>query len=250
MSGQNAARAILGAGLVSLDLWDTVTQKYLGFDAPVDADKFEIKPNFEEKTSISKSHLDYGQARASVVVPQPTELTIEIAASTVKAMAMQFQGVVQQLTQAEGTVEDEAHSAVQLGQEIQLAKVNIKDVGLVVKKDATPIAPENIEVVSYARGIIKIKSGITNGDNVTVSYGYNALDGSRILGGLNPQIRCRARFDGKNMVDGSPLLVDVHEAVLGASNGFDFLASDFAPIVLTGKIVTPAGKQSGYEVRK
>jgi len=250
MSGQNAARAILGAGLVSLDLWDTVTQKYLGFDAPVDADKFEIKPNFEEKTSTSKSHLDYGQARASVVVPQPTELTIEIAASTVKAMAMQFQGVVQQLTQAEGNAVDEGHTGVQLGQEIQLAKVNIKDQGLVVKKDNVPITEENIEVVSYARGIIKIKSGISNGDDVTVSYGYSALDGARILGGLNPQIRCRARFDGKNMVDGSPLLVDVHEAVLGASNGFDFLASDFVPIVLTGKIVTPAGKQSGYEVRK
>ena len=125
MSGQNAARAILGAGLVSLDLWDTVTQKYLGFDAPVDADKFEIKPNFEEKTSTSKSHLDYGQARASVVVPQPTEITIEIAASNVNALAMQFQGVVQQITQAEGTVTDEAHASVQLGQEIQLAKINI-----------------------------------------------------------------------------------------------------------------------------
>lgn len=250
MSGQNAARAILGAGLVSLDLWDTVTQKYLGFDAPVDADKFEIKPNFEEKTSTSKSHLDYGQARASVVVPQPTELTIEIAASTVKAMAMQFQGVVRQFTQAEGAVVDEPHPGVQLGQEIQLAKVNIKADGLSVKKGGTPLATENIEVVSYARGIIKIKSGIANGDDVAVSYGHNAMDGARILGGLNPQIRCRARFDGKNMVDGSPLLVDVHEAVLGASNGFDFLASDFAPIVLTGKIVTPAGKESGYEIVK
>ena len=94
------ARAVLGAGLVSLDLWDPDAQLWSGFEAPVDADKFEIKPNFEEKVSVSKSHLDYGQARVFVVLPSPTEITIEIAAANAKAFAMQFQGAVAAMNQA------------------------------------------------------------------------------------------------------------------------------------------------------
>ena len=82
------ARAVLGAGLVSLDLWDPDAQLWSGFEAPVDADKFEIKPNFEEKVSVSKSHLDYGQARASVVLPSPTEITIAVSLSSCVALKL------------------------------------------------------------------------------------------------------------------------------------------------------------------
>jgi len=62
-------------------------------------------------------------------------------------------------------------------------------------------------------------------------------------------VRCKVRFDGQNMVDNSPIEADVHEAVLGASSGFDFLNPNFTPITLSGKIVTPAGFTEGYEVR-
>ena len=81
------ARAVLAGGLVSLNMWNTVTQAYNGYGDPLDADKFEIKPNFEEKVSESRSHLDYGQARATVILPKPTEVTVELSASSVKALA-------------------------------------------------------------------------------------------------------------------------------------------------------------------
>ena len=105
--------------------------------------------------------------------------------------------------------------------------------------------------VNYALGILIVKSGgaIVPAAGLNVSYSALAVSATRILGGRNPQVRCRARFVGKNMVDGSPLEADVHEAVLGASNAFDFLASDFVAIQLSGKIVTPPGKTEGYEVR-
>ena len=75
------------------------------------------------------------------------------------------------------------------------------------------------------------------------------MDGKKILGGRVTQVRCQARLDGRNMVDGSPIEVDVHECVLGSNNGFDFLGSDYSAITLSGKIVTPPGKTEGYEVR-
>lgn len=246
------ARAVLGAGLVSLDLWDPDAQLWSGFEAPVDADKFEIKPNFEEKVSVSKSHLDYGQARASVVLPSPTEITIDIAAANAKAFAMQFQGAVAALNQAAATVTDEAIASAKVG-ENKLANRNIVAAGFVVENTAgttTYVMGTDYEV-NYALGILIVKSGgaIVPGAGLNVSYSALAVSATRILGGRNPQVRCRARFVGKNMVDGSPLEADVHEAVLGASNAFDFLAADFVAIQLSGKIVTPPGKTEGYEVR-
>ncbi len=245
------ARAVLGAGLVQLALWNATSQTWSEFDDPVDADKFEIKPNFEEKVSTSKSHLDYGQARASVVLPAPTEITIEIAASNVKAFAMQFQGAIASMTQASGTLTAYEITTAVIG-ENSLGKLNIADSGFLVKDNAGAVTYVlgTDYTVNWARGILVVKAGgaITAGQVLKVTGTYGAVDGSKILGGRNPQVRCKARFDGVNLVDGSKLLVDVHEAVLGASNAFDFLASDFAAIQLTGKIVTPTGMTEGYQV--
>lgn len=248
------ARAVLAAGLVSINPYNSVTLAYEGFGAALDADKFEIKPNFEEKVSESRSHLDYGQARASVILPKPTEITVELSASSVAAMAMQFQGMVQALTQAPGnlTAVDCAVSAT--GVWLPLGKRNISDTGLLVKNTAgtTTYVLGTHYQINWLRGeimFLAVSGAPTVGDTVKVTAAYTAVDGKRILGGRVTQVRCQLRLDGKNMVDGAPMEVDVWECVLGASNGFDFLGSDFSAITLSGKIVTPAGKTEGYEVR-
>ena len=257
MSQASTARALLCAGLVNLDMWNTVTQKYDGFGDDLDADKFEIKPNFEEKTSESRSHLDYGQARASVVLPKPTELTIELSAGDTKAMAMQFQGIVEKLTQATGqTAAGGAEFTVtDLDVWLSYGKRNLFGGADLVIKDAA--GTKTLELgthyeVNYLRGefrFLSVEGGATKGGKVKIEAKWGAVDGKKILGGRVTQVRCRARFDGKNMVNGEPIEIDVHECVLGSSNGFDFLGSDFSGITLTGKIVTPKGMAEGYEVR-
>lgn len=248
------ARAILAGGLVSLNVWNTAAQAYDGFGESLDADKFEIKPNFEEKVSESRSHLDYGQARASVVLPKPTEITIELSAASVAAMAMQFQGLVETITQGSGTLTDQNFTVSAVGVWLPVGKRNLSDQGFTVKPAGagTDFVLGTHYEVNWLRGEIRVLA--TNGapvkdDVVRLSGTYGAVDGKKILGGRVTQVRCQARFDGKNMVDGAPIEVDVHECVLGANNGFDFLGSDYSAITLTGKIVTPAGKTEGYEVR-
>lgn len=248
------ARAVLAGGLVSLNLWNTVTQAYNGFGDPLDSDKFEIKPNFEEKVSESRSHLDYGQARASVVLPKPTEITIELAAATAEALAMQFQGMVQALSQGSGAFAAVDFTLTALDQWLPLGKRNISDAGFEFTNSAdseTYVLGTHYEV-NWMRGEVRFKSAAAGAPaaaavlKLTGSYG--AVDGKKILGGRVAQVRCQARLDGKNMVDGSPIEVDVWECVLGSSNGFDFLGSDFSAITLAGKIVTPPGKAQGYEI--
>lgn len=249
------ARAILAAGLVKLNMWNTVTQAYNGFGDALDADKFEIKPNFEEKTSESRSHLDYGQARASVVRPKPTELTIELSAATVEALAMQFQGLVQNLTQASGVFAAVDFTLTALDQWLPLGKRSISDVGLEFTNaagDVTYVLGTHYEV-NWLRGLVRFHSAAAGAPaaaaTLKLTGTYGAVDGKKILGGRVTQVRCQAQFDGQNMVDGSPVEADVHECVLGANNGFDFLGSDYSSITLSGKIVTPAGKTEGYEIR-
>ena len=249
------ARAVLAGGLVSLNMWNTVTQAYNGFGDPLDSDKFEIKPNFEEKVSESRSHLDYGQARASVVLPKPTEITIELAAATAEALAMQFQGLVQSLTQASGAFAAVDFTVSALDKWLPLGKRNISDSGFEFTNAADTVTYElgTHYEVNWLRGEVRFKSAAAGAPSAAavlkLTGSYGAVDGKKILGGRVTQVRCQARLDGRNMVDGSPIEVDVHECVLGSNKGFDFLGSDYSAITLSGKIVTPPGKTEGYEVR-
>lgn len=248
------ARAILAGGLVSLNLWDTVAQAYAGFGAPLDADKFEIVPQSEKKTSQSRSHLDYGQARASVVIPQPTQINIALSASSVAAFAMQFQGLVQALTQASGTWTDQAFTVGTHGVWQSLGKRNVSDAGFVVTNTGgtvTYVRGQHYEV-NWQRGEIRfldVAGSPAEAAGIEVTGTYNAVDGKKILGGRVTQVRAQARFDGQNLVNGEVLEADVHECVLGTGTGFDFLSADFTAIELTGEIVTPSGQTEGYEIR-
>lgn len=249
-----SARAILAGGLVSLNLWDSVAQAYAGFGAPVDADKFEIVPQSEKKTSQSRSHLDYGQARASVVIPQPTQINISLSAASVAAFAMQFQGLVQSLTQGSGSWNNQPLTVTKLGVFLPLGKRNVSDTGFVVTNVAgttTYVLGQHYEV-NWQRGEIRILSAAgapAVNDVLHIDGTYNAVDGKKILGGRVTQVRAKARLDGQNLVNGEVVEADVHECVLGTGTGFDFLSPDFTAIELTGEIVTPAGYTEGYEIR-
>lgn len=244
------ARAVLAGGLVTLSVWNTVTQAWGPWGDALDADKFAIKPNSEKKSSTSKSHLNYGQSRAAVVIPKPTELSIAISAASAATLAMQFQGIVESLTQSAGSLTAHEVTVTALGDWLSIGKRNLVEEDFeVFQVDGTTELAAGTYEVNWARGEIRVKSGVTEGNKIKITGDYHAVDGKKILGGRLSQVRCRARFDGANLVDGAPVEVDVHEAVLGASNEFDFLSENFVPTELTGEIVVPAGKTEGYEVR-
>ena len=236
------ARAILAAGLVSLNPWSTTAQAFEGFGAPIDADKFEIKPNSEEKTSESRSHLDYGQARASVVLPKPTEISIELSASSVKALAMQFQGSVEALSQSSGTLAAVDLTVTAIGVWLPLGKRNIAEAGFEITNagDTVTYALGTHYEVNWSRGEVRFITGAAGlpalSAVVKVTATYAAVDGKRIVGGAVTQVRCQLRLDGQNMVNGETVEVDVLDCTLGTSDGFDFLGSDFSAIKLSGKI--------------
>lgn len=242
------ARAILAGGLVSFSIWDTLAQKFYGFKLPLDADKFEVKPDFEEKVSESRSHLDYGQSRATVILPKPTEVNVELSASSIEVLAMQFQGLVQELTQSSGTQASTTFAVDEVGVWLPLGHRNLTDVGfLVTDTTATTTYVQGTHYkVNWLRGeimFLAVAGAPAKADSVQVTASWSAVDGKKILGGRVSQVRCHMRFDGRNMVNGEAVEVDVYDVALGSKSGFDFLGSDFSAITLSGKI------SGGYEVR-
>ena len=243
------ARAIMAAGLVRLAAWNTVAQAFDGFGESLDADKFEIKPDSEKKTSTSKSHLDFGQARASVIIPKPTTINVELSASSVKALAMQFQGRVDALSQGAGTLTaDTPITVTKIGEWLPIGKRNLAESGFTVKNNAgstTYVKGTHYEV-NWSRGEIRFIPGAAGipaaADVVKVNGSYNAVDGKKIVGGAVTQVRCKLRFDGQNMVNGEVVESDVFDCTLGTADGFDFLGSDFSAIKLSGEIT------GGYEI--
>ncbi len=246
------AQAILGAGSVRLNIYNPDTQTWAGLGDPVGADKFAITPKSEKKEKTSKRRESYGQAVASVVIGQPTEIAITLSALDREALAAQFQGTLTAWTQA-AAVAAEHNVTANLDKWVSIGLRNLVAAGFAVKNTAgsTTYAEGTDYEVNWWRGEIKAKSAgaITAAQALKVTAAANAIDGAQIAGGTRPQIRMHAVFEGVNLVDNKEIECEVWEAVMTSDKEFNFLADDFNGIELSGTCVIPTGKTEPYVVR-
>ena len=243
------AQAILGAGSVQLNLYNPATHAYLGWGDQLGADRFEITPDSEVKEKMSKKRESYGQAIASVPLAKPTKIVIIISAADKAALAMQFQGTLSTYSQAAGSIA--GNVTAQLDKWVALAKRQVVGAGFSLTGATAGLLEEGEDfVVDFASGEVKFLSSgsVEQGEVVTVVGTALAVSGTRIRGGTQVQVRAQARFVGANLVDDSRMRVEVWEASLRSTQGFDFLADDFNGIQLEGTLVVPTGKTEPYVV--
>lgn len=236
-----SARGFLGAG-------DLYINRYIGgvlqgLKGPFEAKKFEIKPNVELKEMTSKGRGTYGQVVETVAIPQPFELTVELAETNKEGLALAMFGTVAVLTQTSGTLTDE----------VVIAKHDVWVPLTKAKWTGDPTVTNSAASVTYVQGtdyIVNKQMGwfkalstgaITDGQSLKVDTAYAAITGSEIKGATETQIRAQFVLDGVNFVDGAPYKVTVYEAVIAADSAFDFLADDFNTLSLPGKMKTPSG---------
>lgn len=235
-----AARGFIGAGNIFLARYvGGVLQPYQG---PYESTKFEIKPNVDLKEMISKGRDTYGQVIESVAIPQPADLTIDLAEINKESLAIAMLGTVAAVSQTAGALTDEALTDVVLDTWIPLSKYNLTGAQTVKKASTTLVNGEDY-IVDKMMGWLKVLStgSVVAGDDLTISSSYAAATGSEIKGMTDAQLRVRVRFEGKNFVDGLPVRVTIYEAVIAADSAFDFLQDDFASISLPGRMKTPTG---------
>ena len=247
-----ASRNFLGAGDMYLARYNDSTGAWGDFEGPFEATKLELKPSADLKESTSKSRDAYGTLLESVALNKPTELSVELAEINKTTLAIALFGANTTLNQGSSTQTDVAITAKK-GVWVELGYYNIASAGFVLKNatGAVTYVLGTDYTVNYRMGTIQILPGsaIAEGASLKWSGTVNAVTGSSISGGVRPQVRVKIKFDGKNLADGLPCVVDVWEAVMTPNSEFDFLGSDFGNVSLQGRAKIPTGKTEPFVVK-
>lgn len=106
--------------------------------------------------------------------------------------------------------------------------------------------------VNPAVGMVRaISTGaIFDGQPLKVSASYTAFSGTRVTGATQSSIVCRVLFDGINLVDNTPVIVNVDQVSISSKAAVDFLADSFGSVPLSGQMVTLAGKDGPFTVEQ
>jgi hypothetical protein len=233
-----------------LNPYDPVTGLQTGWVFGGSADKFALKPNSEIKSKKSKGRDDYGQTLATVALPDEADISVTFGEVNQNNIALAFMGRQSALNVAGGAITAEEIVA-KLEKFVPLSKGNLSESVTVTNTDASTTFVKGTDYeVNYAFGWIKaLAAGAIDADQaLKVTATSNAVTGTTIRGSVDAQLRTQIKFDGKNFVDGSPVDVEVYEAVLAPSDEFDFLAEDWGQLTLTGKMTTPLGRSEPYVV--
>ena len=245
------ARAFIGSGDLSIRRIVAGTPQPIR--APFAAQKVELKPVIERKEMTSRGRYDYGDTLESANLIRPAEFTLELSQVDRETLLMAFMGEEVATSQAASTITDVVVD-VAVG---EWAEIGSKYLSNVVVTNGAAVSP-----VTYVAGVdyvlnttfgwIKALAGgaLAAGNTVEVSATVRAASGTAIRGSRQKEIRVELFLDGANQVDGSPVEVQVWEAILAPDSAFDFLAEDFAVITLTGTLKTPANRTEPYVVRQ
>ena len=244
------ARSFLGAGKVLADIFvgGVATGNYIEF---LEVGKFEIKPNSDLKEQTSKSRAQYGQIIETVAIPKPGDFTMMLREMNRDSLRLAFMASQSTLAVGSATVVDEVLIA-KLGVFVPVLNKNLAAAGLVVSHTSgTPNYVLGTDYdVNYAFGLIRAIAGgaITNLQSLKVDYVANAIAGTRLLGSVTPSVRARLLFDGVNLVDNLPARVTVWEVLLTPSGAVDLMSDNWVEVTLQGRMKTPTGKTSPFEV--
>jgi hypothetical protein len=245
-----AARGFLGSGDLYIARYDTALQAFGPLVGPYECSRFEIKPNVDVKELTSRGKSTYGQVIESVALNQPADFTCDLPEVNTESLSIALLGTPSAINQSAATVAAEAWTDIKVGTWHKLANRNIAGAGFAVKNGDTTVPAAEYQV-NYALGMVKVLPGgsLDDGDDVTVGYTAIAETGTLIRGATQSQLRAKFVLDGANAVDGSPVTVTVHEAVVAPDSAFDFMGDDFATVSLPGRLKTPAGFTEPFTVQ-
>ena len=246
------ARAFIGSG--DLSIRRIVAGAPQPIRGPFAAQRVELKPVVEKKEMTSRGRYDYGDTLESANLIRPAEFTLELSQVDRETLLMAFMGEEVATSQAASAIADVVVD-VAVG---EWAEIGSKYLSNVVVTDGATVPVTYVAGVDYVLnttfGWIKALEGgalaAAGGETVEVSATVRAASGTAIRGSRQKEIRVELFLDGANQVDGSPVEVQVYEAILAPDSAFDFLAEDFAVITLTGTLKTPANRTEPYVVRQ
>lgn len=229
----------------------TDTGASTGLVGPINVTQLQLNTPSESVERTSKKKDSYGQVLDSVVLPQPTEITIVIDDQPADLLALALLGDVEELNQGSGTVTLTDITLPAGNKWLKLPHGNLGDQGLeLYEQDGTTLIPAAAYEVNYSLGMIRTTpSGAkdTGADvQAKISYSHNAVAGTRIKGAIRSMIRVRLFMDGKNLATGMPVKLQVPESVVAPTEAVDLFASEYVSTTLSGTVKLLDGETAPF----
>lgn len=213
--------------------------------------RLSITANSELKEAKTKDKDQYGQVVGSAAVNQPADFNLTLTQITGRSLAMALQGSVTTFSQGAGESIAQDVTA-KIGKFIPLGKRNIAEADFIVTNSAAAVTYVlgTDYRVNYALGLLEILAGgaITEAQALKVTYDYAAVSSVKILGATVPQVKAALMLDGRNLMSGKNTTINIWDVTLTADGEVDFMSDDPIEVQMKGRMSTPAGKSSPFEI--
>jgi hypothetical protein len=213
--------------------------------------QFSMKQNSKQIDIASKDKGKYGSLVASIPIPQPSDFSVKIMATTGRALAAGLQGSHAAFSQGSGSITAQTFVANK-GAYVDLGKKNIATAGLSVTNQAgsTTYVKDTDYSIDYVIGMLYIipAGSIVDAAQIKVTATYGAVTGTRVVGSTVTNIRGEWYLDGRNLVDGLPAQITVYDATVTSDSEIDFMSDKPIEVSLKGRMAIPDGKSEPYEL--
>lgn len=250
MSIANAG--ILFAGPIRIDVYDEAGQPG-GFSDEINATKLEVVANKNEVSRTISSHVNYGQSTGTVVVPEPTTMTLACDQLSAPIWQLAFLATLEDYSQGSGSVAA-ASATARLDRWVKFSAFENFTAGTELVQDVTDTntyALNTDYLVDYDLGMIKALStgAIAEGAVLHVSMDYLAESGTQINAGVRSSIIVAIRGKGRNLETGEAVRIDIPKAVLSPTGGVDMMAREHWVPEFGGNVDLKSGENSLYTMR-
>lgn len=222
---------------------------------PVETNAFNFSYEAGDEVAITSKRRGsrYAQPIYSDTQPGTTSLSATLLEVPTVILARVLYGEAADASIVTGSVTTGSITVSRLDAPMQLGHRYIKATPPPeIKKGATPLVLDTDYTIDLRKGTIVILSAgsvgttVAVGDTLTVDYSYEAVDGTRILGGATPAESFFITGDLEDRNSGEQGYLQVYEAKLTVDGEVDWLSAEPLSPVLTGKLLVPDGAPAPY----
>lgn len=218
------------------------------------ASKFEVKVTYETKKRPSHMRNNWGAILNTVSIPKDGELTIEIDTLNHQNLALALMGKLQINKLTAETITDEIITIKDGWLKLNKKWIDTSQAITVTDETGTQTINKDDIKINDRLGLIMISeealigAGIDKGEKIKVSYKTANTERALIQAGTEVVLKGALMFDGKNLVTGESVIVNMPKFTMTAENAFDFFSDDFQKVTFKGSPEIADGEQAPYTV--
>lgn len=245
-------------GDVYIGEFNPATGAFSGYTGPYECEVFEPSREAGETVELKSKRRDmYGQTIYSETAAGTAKLTIGFREQPSTILELMFGANVSLITVVAGAVTDELIPSASVGKSYMLSKRNIKASPAPVVESVGGSPVTYVSGTDYAidlrsgRITFPVGSDIVEGDDLNVSFSYDALSAQGFDGETVPQRHLRVYFDGKNRISQKDFQGEWYDVLVNAPEDImDLLSSELITATIEGTALTPTGQTKPYRIIK